>query len=186
MFGHAKSRVKWNGRPSDIFESLNGVLQEGVTSPTWFWYVMMTSSNGNIFCVAALCAGNLPVTGEFPIKDQWRRALMFYLIRVWINRRVNNRGWWFETLCVHYDVIVMFVSSSLPSLCLNQAWSIVYCIPTNKLKRNKFESQWHLLFNKMCLEVWSKNGTHFVSASMCEHIEAETKCVPFFRPHFIL
>ena len=27
---------------------------------------MMTSSNGNIFGVTALCAGNSPVTGEFP------------------------------------------------------------------------------------------------------------------------
>ena len=30
-------------------------------------------------------------------KDQWRGALMFSLICVWINGWINNR-WWFETL----------------------------------------------------------------------------------------
>ena len=40
---------------------------------------MMTSSNGNIFRVTKLCAGNSPFTGEFPSQDQWRRALNFFL-----------------------------------------------------------------------------------------------------------
>ena len=39
----------------------------------------------------AICAGNSPVTGEFPHKGQWRGALMFSLICVWINGWVNNR-----------------------------------------------------------------------------------------------
>ena len=38
----------------------------------------------------ALFAGNSPVTGEFPHKGQWRGALMFYLICVWINDWVNH------------------------------------------------------------------------------------------------
>ena len=32
--------------------------------------VMMTSPNGNISALLALCAGNSPVTGEFPHKGQ--------------------------------------------------------------------------------------------------------------------
>ena len=45
-----------------------------------------------------LCAGNSPVTGEFPHKGQWRGALMFSLICAWINGWVNQSwGWWFET-----------------------------------------------------------------------------------------
>ena len=32
-----------------------------------------------------------PVTGEFPHKGQWRRALMFSLVSAWINSWVNNR-----------------------------------------------------------------------------------------------
>ena len=39
----------------------------------------------------ALCAGNSPITSEFPHKGQWRRALMFSLICPWINGWINNR-----------------------------------------------------------------------------------------------
>ena len=39
---------------------------------------MMTSSNGNISALLAICAGNSPVTGEFPAQNQW-------------NRKENNR-----------------------------------------------------------------------------------------------
>ena len=39
----------------------------------------------------ALCAGNSPVTGEFPHKGQWRVALKLSLICAWINDWVNNR-----------------------------------------------------------------------------------------------
>ena len=61
-----------------------------------------------------LCEGNSPITGEFPHKGQWHRALMFPLICVWINGWVNNR----ETgdlrrNSAHYDVIVM-VSNCAP------------------------------------------------------------------------
>ena len=44
----------------------------------------MTSSNGNIFRVTGhLC-------GEFTVPGQWRGALIFSLICVWINDWVNN------------------------------------------------------------------------------------------------
>ena len=39
----------------------------------FFWY-MMTSSNGNISYVTGLCAGNSPVTGEFPSQRQVTRS----------------------------------------------------------------------------------------------------------------
>ena len=61
---------------------------------------MMTSSNGNIF----------RVTGHFPHKGQWRVALMFTLISVWINDSVNNReAGDLKRYRPHYDVIVMCV-----------------------------------------------------------------------------
>ena len=47
--------------------------------------VMMTSWNGNIFRVT----GRGPVNS--PHKGQWRGALMFSLICVWMNNWVNNR-----------------------------------------------------------------------------------------------
>ena len=56
----------------------------------------------------ALCAGNSPVPVNSPHKAQWRGALMFSLICVWINGWVNNReaGDW-RRHRGHYDVNVM-------------------------------------------------------------------------------
>ena len=52
---------------------------------------MMTLSNGNIFRVTGHCAGisRTPVNSQH--KGQWRGALTFSLICVWINGWVNNR-----------------------------------------------------------------------------------------------
>ena len=56
----------------------------------------------------AICAGNSPVPGEFPDKGQWRGALMFSLICVWINGWVNSReAGDLRRYHAHYDVIVM-------------------------------------------------------------------------------
>ena len=52
---------------------------------------MMTSSNGNIFRVTDLCAGNSAVPMNSPHKGQWRGAVMFSLICAWINSWANNR-----------------------------------------------------------------------------------------------
>ena len=57
----------------------------------------------------ALCAGNSPVTGEFPAKRPVTRSLMFYLIWAWINGWVNNRkAGDLRGHRAHYDVIVMY------------------------------------------------------------------------------
>ena len=49
---------------------------------------------------------------NFPHKGQWRGALMFSLICVWINGWVNNReAGNLRRYGAHYDVIVMFVSN---------------------------------------------------------------------------
>ena len=52
------------------------------------------------FCaLLTICAGNSPVTGEFPAhKDQWSRTLMSSLICA-LNKLLSKQswGWWFET-----------------------------------------------------------------------------------------
>ena len=69
----------------------------------WWHHQMETFS-----ALLALCAGNSPVPGNFPHKGQWRGALMFYLICVWINGWVNNReAGDLRRHRGHYDVIVM-------------------------------------------------------------------------------
>ena len=56
----------------------------------------------------ALCAGNSPVPANSPHKGQWRGALMFPLICVWINDWVNNReAGDLRRHRGHYDVSVM-------------------------------------------------------------------------------
>ena len=72
---------------------------------------MMTSSNGNIFCVTGHLCGEF--TGESPVnsphKGQWRGALMFSLICTRINGWVNNdEAGDLRRHCAHYDVIVMY------------------------------------------------------------------------------
>ena len=61
---------------------------------TWWRHQMEAFS-----ALLALCAGNSPVTGEFPAQGQWRGALMFSLICTWIYKRLSkqSRSWWFET-----------------------------------------------------------------------------------------
>ena len=61
-----------------------------------------------ISALLVICAGNSPVTGEFPHKGQWRGALMFSVISASINGWANNR----EAVdlrrhCAHYDVTML-------------------------------------------------------------------------------
>ena len=58
---------------------------------------LMTSSNGNIYALLALCEGNPPVTGGFPAQRLVTRSF-----NVLFDQRLNKRlskqswGWWFE------------------------------------------------------------------------------------------
>ena len=56
----------------------------------------------------AICAGNSPVPGEFPHKGQWRGALIFSLLCVWINGWVKNcEAGDLGRYRAHYDVTVI-------------------------------------------------------------------------------
>ena len=76
----------------------------------------------------AICAGNSPGTGgihQSPVnslhKGQWRGALMFSLICVWINGWVSNReAGDLRRYCAHYDVTVMMKQK--PSYPSNTIW----------------------------------------------------------------
>ena len=79
---------------------------------------MMTSSNGNIW--------NSPVPVNSPHKGQWRGALVFSLICVWINGWVNNRDAGdLRRHRGHYDVIVML------------DWPCTFCL-CDSMKRISF------------------------------------------------
>ena len=62
-------------------------------SVSWWCHQMETYS-----AVLAICAGNSPVTGEFPTRRPVTRSFdVFFDLR--LNKRLNKQwwGWWFET-----------------------------------------------------------------------------------------
>ena len=72
---------------------------------SWWRHQMETFSAS-----LAICAVNSPVPGEFPHKGQWRGAMMFSLIYVWINDWVNDReAGDLRHYRAHYDVTVMSI-----------------------------------------------------------------------------
>ena len=96
---------------------------------------MMTSSNGNIFRVTG------PLCGTFtrhrwisPHEGQWRGALMFSLICVWINGWVNTReAGDLRRHCANYDGTVMceitLHQTTIKQRCkINPVHIVLYCI----------------------------------------------------------
>ena len=80
-----------------------GIFKVIFMATPWWRYQMDTFS-----ALLALCAGNSPVTGEFPHKGKWRGALMFSFICVWVNGWINNsEAGVLRRHPAHYDVIVM-------------------------------------------------------------------------------
>ena len=97
MFNHLSAWIPWGQRLDNLKSNI------------WWRHQMETFS-----ALLAICAGNSPVTGN---KGQWRGALMFSLICVWINGWVNNReAGDFRRHCDHHDVIVMVLPG--PTFCL--------------------------------------------------------------------
>ena len=58
---------------------------------------MMASSNGNISALLALCAGNSPVTGEFPSQRPVTQSFDVFF-DICLNKRLSKQSWdwWFE------------------------------------------------------------------------------------------
>ena len=76
---------------------------------------MMTSLNGNISALLAIgyVRGIHRSLVNFPHKGQWRGALIFSLICVWINGWVNNgEDGDSRRHRAHYDVIVMELATN--------------------------------------------------------------------------
>ena len=62
----------------------------------------------------AICAGNSPVTGEFPAQRPVTRSFEVFLIYAWMNGRVNNReAGDLSRHRAHSDVIVLTIDGRL-------------------------------------------------------------------------
>ena len=91
---------------------------------TWWRHQMKT------FCaLLALCAGNSPVTGEFPTQRPVTRSFDVFFICAWINGWVNNHeAGDLRRHRAHYDVIVMNSTSIIQT-----AFSM-RCLATSRIK----------------------------------------------------
>ena len=70
----------------------NGLTQNGQQAASWWRHQMETFS-----ALLAICAGNSPVSGEFPSQRPVTRSFEVSLIGA-LNKRLSKKswGWWFE------------------------------------------------------------------------------------------
>ena len=119
--------------------------QRMITNEAWWRHQMETFS-----ALLTVCAGNSPVPGKFPHKSQWRGALMFSLICVWINGWVNNReAGDLRRYRTHYDVIVMrFLTCRL----MTKHWTpVCFKFMGNRRRRCRSFSTMKLIYDSLSL-----------------------------------
>ena len=96
----SNKRVAWSSKQAKVLH---------ITS-SWWHHQMETFST-----LLALCAGNSLVPMNSPHKGQWRGALIFSLICVWINSWINNReAGDLRHHRGHPDVSVMYFLAIMP------------------------------------------------------------------------
>ena len=100
---------RWSLLLLSIYPNRCNSLADRIPSARWRHQMEKLSA------LLALCAGNSPVTGEFPHKGQWRGALMFSSICV-LNKAGDLRRHH-----AHYDVIVMDFSYVTDTISLSDS-----------------------------------------------------------------
>ena len=119
MFWHQKKKV------TDLNEDNTPLICTFIKSMSYQYvevlpgilvYSMRRHQNGNIFRVSGPCAGNSPVTCEFPAQRPVTGSfdVLFHLC---LNKRLSKQpwGWWFRRHRDHYDVTVMLTWYNIPS-----------------------------------------------------------------------
>ena len=97
---------------------------------------MMTSSNGNIFCVTGPLCGEFTGPGEFPTQRPVTRSFdVFFDLRPIKRLSKQWRGWWFETLSRPfwrhrnaYAVLVHYIPSRMVDLNAKKSHKNVYVL----------------------------------------------------------
>ena len=105
-----------------------------------------------------------------PHKGQWRGAVMFPLICVWINGWVNNReAGDLRSYCAHYDVIVMlWLFAAIVCRCVSVKSN--YCTFENYLKNENVPCQAHTGYQMLWNIIMLRICVHFCRASLPECI----------------
>ena len=89
--GKLLTRILWTEMSFVISKTFTNYWSVGIS---WWRHQMETFS-----ALLAICAGNSPVTGEFPAQRPVTRSFdVFFDLR--LNKRLSkhSQGWWFETL----------------------------------------------------------------------------------------
>ena len=77
------------------------IVEVNVSLPRSWWRHQMETFSA----LLAICAGNSPVSGEFPAQRPVTRSFdVFFDVRVWVNTREAGH---LRRYRIHYDVIVM-------------------------------------------------------------------------------
>ena len=90
---------------------------------TWWHHQMETFS-----ALLAICAGNSPVTGEFPAQRPVARNFDVFF-DLWLNNRLSTQSWgcWFETplhpLWRHCNVCTLYIPAA-GFHCLHSSWNL--------------------------------------------------------------
>ena len=74
------------------------------------WGTFFNKSIGNISALLAICAGNSPVTGEFPTQRPVTRSFDVF-VDLRLNKRLSNNreAGYLSRYRAHYDAIVMIM-----------------------------------------------------------------------------
>ena len=127
---------------------------------SWWRHQMETFS-----ALLAICAGNSAAPVNSPHKGQWRGALMFTLICVWINGCVNNReAGDLRRYCAHYGVTVMLViTHGNFKLAMIYGYNIVYA---GQCDSSWWPQLWFILYHhilSVASYIFLENGFYFQS-----------------------
>ena len=130
---------------------------------TWWRHQIETFS-----ALLAVCAGNSPIHRSpvnSPHKGQWRGALMFSFICVWINRWVNNReAGDLRRYRAYYDVIVIIISGII-TVVANRACDCPSYLNLNDISWSNRMTQ---AYRCMASELWEKHASFLYSARLAD------------------
>ena len=153
--------LAWNCLPKEI--RLRDEIVNESTLAIWFWRIIVKRprmSSAQFVALYKPCKPKpkpKPVRGISPRKGQWRGALMFSLICVWINGSVNNRGAGdLRRHRGHYDVNVMLYPPPCISWHAYISWHTQSCILAMHGRLIWWLSvSWNFM-NKSYIFIWNK------------------------------
>ena len=175
------------------------VVKTNILSQAWKLVIWWRHQMETFSALLAICAGNSPVTGEFPAQRSVRRSFdVFFDLRP--NKRLSKLswGWWFETLSrtlwrqcnekrdimviiCHHSLVhfVSWLSIEIPKIAINYQLAIVYVIPSCfhgkrvlTFNHNKIRSNFKLLiFRSTLINVYHRK------ISIINKLNSGCKCI---------